>query len=136
MKMKQNLLKITLQTSLKILDIFSFAKNLLHPWIHDEKDQFSALILPFWSNPDFLIQIQIISGPISWKKSGSRPKSGKTDQMEALILVFGEIFFYEWRIYSYLNTDTATPRPVSIPILRMCRTLHVSVFVYVWFLCS
>ena len=47
------------QTSLKMLEVFSFKKHLLLRWIPDEKDQFSALILPFfvksglfYANPD------------------------------------------------------------------------------------
>ena len=59
------------QTSLKLLEFFCFANYLLHRWIHNEKDRFSALIHPifiksglFYAKPDhfrtnFMKKVQI-----------------------------------------------------------------------------
>ena len=52
-----------------------------------------------WSHPHFYMKIQTISGLISWKKSGFGLKSGKTDQIEALIMKLD--FLAIWVFYDF-----------------------------------
>ena len=52
-----------------------------------------------WSHPNFYMKIQTISGLISWKKSGFGLMSGKTNQIEALIMKLD--FLAIWIFYDF-----------------------------------
>ena len=117
--MKQNFLKIYFTDFSENSRHFQLCKkstSSLNSWW---KRPIFSVNSSFLSNPDFLIQIQIISGPISWKKSGSRPKSGKRTKWK----------HWYWYLvkFSFMNDEYIH---IRIPILP-----HQDRYQYQYFVC-